>query len=229
MRRSTLVVLAPLALVFVLVLAASAGARPASHSAARSTVPLDPEVVLPSRVLNGISRAQKLLDLAEISIDTKDSAKAIAALNGISAAALRADKAARAQMNGVPADPESPPGPDAVAAVLALDQTLITTMTGLFDGTGGLTVDAATHALFSVMSTRDKLVNAVIALPAEGAGADYAGGMTDAVPGYDDEVSNITEAIANDKLSAGGAKVLHSALTLSTATDTKVNAAFSGA
>lgn len=227
MRRLALAGLVPLAAVLILVLASSAGAKPATHAVAQGP-DASTDVVLPSRVANAITRAQNLVEDAQTSIDTKNPTAAIADLKAISNAALRADKAARFQMNAVPADPESTPGPDAVIAVLTLDQTLITTMAGLFDGTSGLTVDAATHALFAVMSTRDKLLNAIIALPAEGAGADYSDGMADTVAGYDDEVANITEAIAEDKLSTGGAKVMHSALTLSQATDTKVNAAFGG-
>ena len=227
MSRRMLAGLAPLTVVLILVLASSAGAKPASHAVHEGTVPAT-DVVLPSRVADAITRAQNLVEDAQTSIDTKNPTAAIADLNAISNAALRADKAARYQMNAVPADPEATPGPDAVVAVLALDQSLITTMAGLFDGTSGLTVDAATHALFAVMGTRDKLLNAIIALPPEGAGANYSDGMADTVAGYDDEVANVTEAIAEDKLSAGGAKVLHSALTLSTATDGKVNTAFGG-
>ena len=78
------------------------------------------------------------------------------------------------------------------------------------------------------MNTRDKLLAAVIALDPEGAGADYADGMADTVAGYDDEVANLTEALAADQLSAGGTKVLTAALNQSKATQAKVAAAFGG-
>jgi hypothetical protein len=187
--------------------------------------------VLPSRVANAITRAQNLLDKAGLAVDTNDTASASAMLKGLQTAVLRVNKAATAQMNA-PADPNAEegatPGPDSVIGALTLDQTVITTVAGLFDTKAGTTVTAATHALFATMNARDKLLNAVLALPAEGAGADYADGMSDTLAGYDDEVANITEALSDDTLSAGGKGVLSAALTQSQKTDTAINAAFGG-
>jgi hypothetical protein len=232
MRLRTLITVASVTVLLGLMLASQASAQSTAPVRGQATVAAaDDEVVLPSRVANAITRAQNLLDDAGVAVDTRDSVKAVALLKALQAAITRADNAARTQMNAVPADPEADgatSGPDSVVAVLTLDQTIITTLAGLFDGTTGAYVDASTHALFAAMNTRDKLLNAVIALPAEGAGADYADGMADTVLGYDDEVANITEAIATDKLSAGGKKVLQSALAQSQRTDASVNAAFGG-
>jgi hypothetical protein len=104
----------------------------------------------------------------------------------------------------------------------------VTTVSGLFDANSKGVVDSATHALFRTLNARDRLLDAVIALDPEGAGADYADGMADTVDGYADEVSNISDALADDQLSPGGTRVLNAALTQVQATSAKVNAAFGG-
>jgi hypothetical protein len=134
-------------------------------------------------------------------------------------------------MSAVPADPESDTatsGPDSVIAALTFEQGAITTLAGYFDRRSATVVDSLTHALFATMNARDKLVGAVIALPAEGAGADYADGMPDTLTGYDDEVANISEGLSDDVLSVGGKQVLTKALQQSKATDAKMNAAYGG-
>jgi hypothetical protein len=200
------------------------------HAKTVKAADAEDEVVLPSRVANAITRGQNLLEAVGTSIDSGDTAKAIAQLSRISNAVARVNKAAVAQMNAAPADPEAEttPGPDAVVAALAFEQGAITTLTGYFDSKTGTLVDSITHALFATMNTRDKLANSVLALDPEGAGAGFADGMADTVAGYDDEVANITEAIANDTLSAGAKKVLNSALKQSQAVDAKMTAAFGG-
>jgi hypothetical protein len=127
-----------------------------------------------------------------------------------------------------PADTETTPGPDSVIAVLTLDQTIVTSLAGLFDANSQGLVVALTHTLFQTMSARDKLLTAVIGLDPELAGAAYADGMADTLDGYTDEVANLTEALQFDKLSVGGKKVLTAALAKSQATLTQVNTAFGG-
>jgi hypothetical protein len=127
-----------------------------------------------------------------------------------------------------PADTETTPGPDSVIAVLTLDQTIVTSLSGLFDMNSQGVVVALTHTLFQTMSARDKLLSAVTGLDPEGAGADYADGMADTLDGYTDEVATLTEALQFDKLSVGGKKVLTAALAKSQATLNQVNTAFGG-
>lgn len=140
-------------------------------------------------------------------------------------------------MNAVPAvpvDPDAEPedastaGPDSVIAVLTLNQTVVTTLAGIFDTNSKGVVVALTHALFQTMSARDKLLAAVIALDPEGAGAAYADGMPDTLDGYTDEVANLTEALQNDTLSVGGKKVIQAALVRSQATLATFSTAFGG-
>jgi hypothetical protein len=237
MRKSSFI-LVPLAVVCGLLLS-SPGAAIAQETDTE-------EAVLPSRVSNAINRTENLLDSASVSIDTGDKAGATSALNGVRLNIYRADKAARAQMNAAapvdeeeapdppedapeaPDAPETSPGPDSVVAVLSLDQTVVTSIAGLFDGKQGTVLAPLSSGLFAAMNARDKLLAAVIALDPEGAGADYADGMADTVAGYDDEVANLTEALATDTLSAGGKKVLTAALNQSKATQAKIAAAFGG-
>jgi hypothetical protein len=228
MRTLRITLLASLTIVLGLLLASPGSDK----AAAAAAPPADDAVVLPSRVANAINRAQLSLDAASQSIDTGDTAKAVASLQALRLNIYRADRAARAQMNAAPpADEEAEAatsGPDSVVAVLTLDQTVATTVAGLFDKKQGTILAGLTSGLFAAMNTRDKLLTAVIGLDPEGAGADYADGMADTVAGYDDEVANLTEALAVDQLSAGGKKVLTAALNQSKATQAKVAAAFGG-
>jgi len=72
------------------------------------------------------------------------------------------------------------------------------------------------------------MLDAVIALDPEGAGADYADGMADTLEGYVDEIANLAEALCVDLLSRAGRAGLSQALMRSQAAQAKVNAAFGG-
>jgi hypothetical protein len=222
-------------LVTVLLLAAAAGLPLVPAASARNGLPIavpagsdtppaeSADVVLPSRVANAVARAQKLLDVVGMGIDTVDAAGAAKALKALEPAVVRIDKAARRQMSAVPASEGATPGPDSVVATLAFEQATVTTLAGYFDGQSGSILGALTHALFATMNVRDKLVRTVAAQP-----ADYGDALADELAGYDDEVANIAEAIADDRLSTGGKKVLRAALAQSKATRARINAAFGG-
>jgi hypothetical protein len=216
------------------------GAGVLSAAPAHAAVPVakaaqaaeDDTVVLPGRVAGALRRTQRSLDNAEEHVDEGEYPQAVKSLRAVRRNMYRADKAARRQMNAVPADPEAEDavttGPDSVIAVLAMDGTVVQSVSGLFDTNSKGVVDGLTHALYRTMDARDRLLDAVIALDPEGAGADYSDGMADTVDGYSDEVATLTEALADDQLSAGGRRVLRPALTQSQATQAKVTAAFGG-
>jgi hypothetical protein len=189
----------------------------------------DDAVVLPTRVANAIQRTQTALSNAVEHVDEAEYTKAIISLRAVRANLARVDKAVRRQMNA-PVDPavETTPGPDAVIAALTLDQQAITTVAGLFNANTGTLVTGLANTISTAQLTRDRLLNAVIALDPEGAGADYADGMADTLDGYTDEVANVAEALSDDKLSTGGAAALRTALSRSQATLTKINNAFGG-
>lgn len=218
---------------FSLSAAPAHAAKPAAKTIAKAAqAEADDEVILPGRVAGAIRRTQNSLNNAEEHIDEGEITQAVKSLRAVRRNMYRADKAARRQMNAVPADPEAEdagtPGPDSVIAVLALDGQVVQQTSALFDTNSKSVVDGLTHALYRTMGARDKLLDSVIALDPEGAGADYSDGMADTVDGYADEVSSLTEALADDQLSAGGTRVLRPALAKSQATAAKVTLAFGG-
>jgi hypothetical protein len=230
--RGTRLILAGLVLTLALAASASAhSARTGPPAAAAQTAPAaeDP-VVLPSRVAAAIARTERALANSAEHIDEAEYTKAIVSLRAVRANLGRADKAARHQMNAVPADPEAEttPGPDSVIAALTLDQEAIVSVAGLFNGNSGALVTALASTITSAQLIRDRLLTTIIALDPEGAGADYSDGMADTLDGYSDEVANLTEALADDKLSAGGKAALQTALARANATLAKINAAFGG-
>lgn len=229
---SPLKILVPLGLVLGLTLAAPAASH-ASEYCGYGTPPAaaDDDVVLPSRLTISIERTERSICNGEAHVDEGEYAKTTVSLRSARRNMYRAYRVAVEQMNVVPdpdADDDSTPGPDAVIADLNMDSDVVTSVAGLFDANSKGVVDAATHAMFRTLDARDKLLDAVIALDPEGAGADYADGMADTVDGYTDEVSNLTDALTADDLSPGGRRVLKAALTQVTATTAKVNAAFGG-
>jgi hypothetical protein len=226
-------------LVLTLVVAASASAHSNSARAVTASPPAtaaadapaaDDEVVLPSRVAAAIRRTEAALTKAEEHVDEAEYTKAIVSLNAVRANLARADKSARHQMKAVPADPEAEttPGPDSAVAVLNLDQEAVVRVAGLLNANSGTLVTGLASTISAAQLTRDRLLNTIIALNPEGAGADYSDGMADTVDGYTDEVANLTEALADDKLSTGGKAALQTALARSKATLAKINAAFGG-
>ncbi len=223
---------APLLLVLGAGVLSAAPAHAAAAPVAKAAQAEDDTVVLPGRVAGALRRTQRSLDNAEEHVDEGEYAQAVKSLRAVRRNMYRADKAARHQMNAVPADPEAEdattPGPDSVIAVLAMDGAVVQSVSGLFDTNSKGVVDALTHAMYRTMNARDSLLASVIALDPEGAGADYSDGMADTVDGYTDEVATLTEALADDTLSAGGKRVLRTALTQSQATQATVTAAFGG-
>jgi hypothetical protein len=209
--------------------AAPAHAAAPAAKAKAAQVAIDPEVILPGRVAGAIRRTQKSLDNAETHIDENEFPQAVTSLRAVRKNMYRADRAARRQMNAV-VDPEAEttPGPDSVIAVLTLDTIVVEQVSALFDTNSKGVVDALSPALYRTMGARDRLLDAVIALDPEGAGADYSDGMADTVDGYTDEAASISEALADDTLSAGGTRVLRPALAKSQATAAKVTLAFGG-
>jgi hypothetical protein len=230
---------APLALVLSLLAlsgTAVSSASAATHSpVAKAAQDADEPVVLPGRVAGAIRRAQRSIDNAEEHLDEGEYKQAVTSLRGVRRNMYRADKAARRQMALAavvpPEDADVEPtttGPESVIAVLNLDASISQSLSGLFDTHSKGVVDGLTHAMFRTLNARDRLLDSVIALDPEGAGADYADGMADTVDGYADEVATLSEALADDALSTGGRKVLTKALAKVEATNAKVVAAFGG-
>jgi hypothetical protein len=229
-------------LVFVLSIGAGTGT-----AAVAQTPEADDEVVLPSRIASLSKRIQRAMDKATDHVDEAEYPKAIISLRAVRKHITAINKAAVKQLSAAPVDPEDEPEPadpnaeepeapeeaattpaDVVVAVLTLEQGVITDLSGLLNGNTGSLVGAIGTSMTAVQTARDNLINQVVGLDPEGAGADYADVMADSVAGYDDEVASITDALADDTLSAGGKSVLTSALAKSKATQAKIALAFGG-
>jgi hypothetical protein len=210
-----------------------------AHETARDQIsfsafwpPADDEVVLPTRVAVTIARTQDAIDRAMRRLDDSRYAAGRRSLAAAVVNLNRTHRAGMAQMNATPVDPEAEttPGPDSVVAVLTLEQAAIANLGGLFDGITGhpLVVAGIDRALAAADSNRNLMLDAVIALDPEEAGADYSDGLADTLDGFTDEVANLTEALHDDQLSVAGRTALTNALSRSLATAAKVNAAFGG-
>jgi hypothetical protein len=99
----------------------------------------------------------------------------------------------------------------------------------LFDGvTRGDVVDSLLATLLRMHNRRDAMLDAVIALPAEGARGDYDDGMSDTLPMYPAEERRITTALQQDELTANARTGLVDARQRVQATEAKVTAVWGG-
>jgi hypothetical protein len=219
----------------------TAGHQPASrthvhmqhHTAVKAFWPVpDDDTVLPSRVANSIGTVQDAVDRAVHRLDVKRYARANRSLVAVRVNVGRAHRAGMYQITlPVPEESESTAGPDSAVAVLTLEQGVITNLAAQFDGLTAnhpYAIKKLKAAMTTANTSRNLMLDAIIALDPEEAGAAYADGMTDTVDGYTDEVANLTEALQTDTLAPAGRAALTIALANSTATAAKVSAAFGG-
>jgi len=191
--------------------------------------PIDPEVILPSRVDAALRRALAAMERASASVDDRQPRAAIAALTAARLNVTRAQLAGTRQVQAVPppdTEEESTAGPDSVLAILNVDQVVITQLAGLFDRQSGVQLSAALKSTLNLaLARRAEMLTLVLGLNEE-KGAPYLDVLIDTVPNYADEVANITEAIADDHLSAANKKTLQAALTKSKAANAQILKAF---
>jgi hypothetical protein len=195
--------------------------------------PFDPEVVLPSRVDASLHRTYDALERAIAAIDDRRRPPALRALRAATTGFSRSARAVLRQVRAVPPPEEeggeSTAGPDSALAALNVDQVGITSLAGLFDGVRNPALNRAiVQALVRAQNRRSAVLNVVVGLDPEGPGADYADAMTDTVPAYADEVANLTEALADDRLTPRARTALRAALQRSKAAEARVTAAYGG-
>jgi hypothetical protein len=89
-------------------------------------------------------------------------------------------------------------------------------------------VSSLNSTLTRTHSRRDSMLDAVIALPAEGARGDYDDGMSDTLGMYPGEEKLISSALQNDALIDSAHAGLPNALARVQATDAKVNVVWGG-
>jgi len=194
--------------------------------------PADDEVVLPSRVAAAIAYTQDAVDQAARRVDNGRWKRANTSLAAVGVNVARAHRAGMHQMTvPVAEEAETTPGPDSAVAVLTLEQGVITNLAALFDGITAshpYVIKSLSTAITQANTSRNLMLDAILALDPEEAGADYADGMTDTVDGYTDEVANLTEALQDDVLAPAARTALTTALANSQATAAKVSAGFGG-
>jgi hypothetical protein len=157
-----------------------------------------------------------------------------AARKALGTAALhtrRANVQAASLIGAPPTDPESddPPGPPAVLAALKLDGRVGTQLVPLFDGTDRSRLLASLRTTIRVAQVRRSVVlDQVLALPAEGDGADYADGLTDTLPSYTREVATFADALDAFDLTPEARSTLTAALGRARVAAQRMTSAYGG-
>jgi hypothetical protein len=192
--------------------------------------PIDPEVVLPSRVDAALRRTLAAMSRASAAVDDRALTPAIVALTATRLGLTRSQLAGVRQVQATPppdSEEESTAGPDSVLAILNVDQVVITQLAGLFDRQGGRRLSVALKSTLNVaLDRRAEMLTLVLALDPEEAGAPYADALIDTVPNYTDEVANLNEALRDDQLTAANRVTLQAARTKSKAAETRMLKAF---
>lgn len=186
---------------------------------------------LPTSVATPINQARAALTKAEDQLADKRYGKALDSLSVLRRKVVKANNAAKEQIGLPPTDPESddPPGPPSVFAVLKLDHRVTMHLGPLYDSLGRTDVVSFLNStLARTHGRRDSMLDAVIALPAEGARGDYDDGMSDTLGMYPSEEKLISGELQNADLIDEARTGLTNALARVQATDDKVNVVWGG-
>jgi hypothetical protein len=186
---------------------------------------------LPTSVATPINQARAALTKAEDQLAHKRYGKALDSLSVLRRKVVKANNAAKEQIGLPPTDPESddPPGPPSVFAVLKLDHRVTMHLGPLYDSLGRTDVVSFLNStLARTHGRRDSMLDAVIALPAEGARGDYDDGMSDTLGMYPSEEKLISGELQNADLIDEARTGLTNALARVQATDDKVNVVWGG-
>jgi len=188
-------------------------------------------LALPGSVATPIQRARTALAKTEDQLALHRYGKALDSLQALRRNVVKANKAATGQIGLPPTDPESddPPGPPSVFAALKLDHRVTMHLVPRIDALSRIDVVSSLNStLTRTHGRRDSMLDAVIALPAEGARGDYDDGMSDTLGTYPGEEKLISSALQNDALIDSAHTGLTNALARVQATDAKVNVVWGG-
>jgi hypothetical protein len=186
---------------------------------------------IPDSVSEPLQRARRALDRAVTQLRHRHRAKAIRALGQLKDNVTLAHGAGLDQIGAPPPDPESDdaPGPPSVLAVVKFEHQVTMNLSTRFEHRGkGKILDALRNALRRAHHCRDLMIDAVIALPPEGDGADYADGMADTLGLYTAEVKLLKGVLATHKLTSSGRVAVRNALKRVEETNAKMIRAFGG-
>lgn len=228
--------IATLCLLIALSFSLTAATRPmnglaSTNAASKCGAQEEDTTPVPTSVCAPASRAKAALLRAGRRIAHHRFAKARTSLKTVRVNLSKAHHAAMGLIGAPPTDPESDdsPGPVSVLAVLSLEHSITMKVVPLFDAmTRTRVVRALKYTLWQSHALRNRMLDAVIALDPEGAGADYSDGMADTLATYDKEVKILNAALDQYRLSPDARLGLTRALARVQATQAKVNAAFGG-
>jgi hypothetical protein len=178
-----------------------------------------------------ITNANKALAQAVLELRRHHPRRAVTFLRRLNVQISQAHTTAVNLIGKPPTDPESdePPGPAAVLGVLGLDHRVTMTTVPLFrNHRGPLVVSALRSTLGVTHVRRNAMIAKVVALPPEGAGDDYADGMSDILPQFPAEVSRIKTALASYRLTTTGRVGLTVTRNRVVAAQTMMNKAYGG-
>ena len=195
------------------------------------TTPAQAAQATPAAAVTPITAANADLAKAIKQVNAKQLAAAKITLKSLRGNVTKANNNAFALIGKPPTDPESddPPGPPAVIAALALDHRVTMGIVPLFNGRkrDGIVV-ALRYALWTTHTLRQTMLNKVTGLPPEGAGDDYADGMSDTLPIYSAEVTLVKNGLATYRLYNTGRPGLQAALTRVQLAKKTMNTAYGG-
>ena len=177
------------------------------------------------------TNANRALTQAVTELRRHHPGRAVTALRRLNVQISRAHTAAVNLIGKPPTDPESdePPGPAAVLGVLGLDHRVTTTTVPLFRNHRGARVVSALRSTLGVTHVRrNAMIAKVVALPPEGAGEDYADGMSDVLPQFPAELSRLRTALASYHLTTTGRVGLTVTRNRVVAAQTMMNKAYGG-
>jgi hypothetical protein len=193
----------------------------ASAAEARATIDLKTHV----------ARADSAMTQAIQRIQAQEYGQAGQALATATGHIRQANVQATALVGAPPTDPESddPPGPPAVLTALRLDNRVSLRLTPLFDGTTrARLLDALRSTIRAAQVRRVAVLDRVLALPAEGDGADYADGLADTLPSYAREVAAFSQALDTFSLTVDGRSALTAGLHRAQKAEARMQSAYGG-
>ena len=177
------------------------------------------------------NQAKTALALAVAELGKHHPAKAAAALRTYAKQSDLAHQAATDLIGKPPTDPESdvPPGPAAVLQMIRLDHQATMMLVPQTDHLKRSTaVKAMRRALDTTLVGRNRMIQRVVALPPEGAGEDYADGMSDVLGIFPKEISVIDTGLAGYTLTSVARTALSAARGRVVTANDLMNGAYGG-
>ncbi len=189
------------------------------------------EATAATDVKTEVTRADNAIDRAARQVRAHQYGKARKSFARADSHVRGANRQAAALIGAPPTDPESddPPGPPAVLAALRLDHRVTMRVAPLYDGIARpKLVTSMSTTIRLALNRRTAVLDRVLALPAEGDGADYADSLADTLPSYTREVTTLEQALDTLQLTTEARDALTAALKRAREAEARMQSAFGG-